>query len=281
MSKQNMLQLMREHKTLFVVIGVCLLLLELEIFALAAMKSGRKATIQVVNADGAIVYEADGANLSQFDKYYFEQNFGPLDRYDVRFITRVEPFPFRAWFAAAFGIPVGGMLLFAFLVRAYMAVFYGDSKPDGDAAEPTVESKGHSRAERLLLRMSRFNIFTIGFLILLGVVAYWVVPNLVTYLSRVGIDTLTRYKWVFLALGTIVIGLVTWIVYLRFLLAKKSLETQAELERYRLELEYQAGSDDRKRLPDAARVDPMVTWQPTSETPSEKAVQEDCPGDSR
>ncbi|MGD8251787.1 MAG: hypothetical protein PVH30_08410 [Desulfobacterales bacterium] len=275
MSKQNMLQLMREHKTLFVVIGVCLLLLELEIFALAAMKSGRKATIQVVNDDGAIVYETDGANLSQFDKYYFEQNFGPLDRYDLRFITREEPFPFRAWFVAAFGIPVGGMLLFAFLVRAYLAVFYGETKPGGDPHDQTAESMGHSPAERLLLRLSRFNIFTIGFLILLGVVAYWVVPNLIAYLSRVGIETLTRYRWVFLGIGAIVIGLVTWIVYLRFLLAKKSLETQAELERYRLELEYQSGSNDRKRLPDAGSVDPMVTWQPTVETTSEKAVQED------
>ena len=72
MSKQNILQVVREHKTLFVVIGVLLLLIEIEIFAIAAMKSGKKGTIQVLDTDGQVVYEADGDNLSQFDRYYFE-----------------------------------------------------------------------------------------------------------------------------------------------------------------------------------------------------------------
>ncbi len=262
MSKQNILQVVREHKTLFVVIGVLLLLIEIEIFAIAAMKSGKKGTIQVLDTDGQVVYEADGDNLSQFDRYYFEQNFGPLDRYQVRFVSKEVPFPFRAWFAAAIGIPVGAMLLFAFLVRAYLALFYGETAPPpSPAAGAPPGEEGASRFERLLLRLSRFNIFVIGFLILVGIVAYWVVPNLIAYVGRVGIDTLVRYKWLFVALGGVSIVLVAWVVYLRFLLAKKSIESQAELERYRLELAYRAG-EDRRLLPGEENGPAMVGWRP-------------------
>lgn len=266
MSKQNMLQIIREHKTLFVVIGVCLFLIELEIFALAAMKSGRKAVIQVLDPSETVIYEADGSNLSQFDKYYFEQNFGPLDRYDLRFVTHEVPFPFRAWFVAAIGIPVGAMLLFAFLVKAYLAIFHGETLASADS-KPLSRQAGHSRLERLLLRVSRFNIFAIGFIILTGITAYWVVPNFIAYLSRLGVETLTRYKWVFLVLGLVFLGLTIWVIYLRFLLAKKSLETQADLERYRLELEYKINVPERRALADVSEAPNMVGWNPEARNP--------------
>lgn len=275
MSKQNMLQMIREHKTLFVVIGVCLFLIELEIFALAAMKSGRKAVIQVLDPGGTVIYEADGANLSQFDKYYFEQNFGPLDRYDLRFVTSEVPFPFRAWFVAAIGIPVGGMLLFAFLIKAYLAVFHGETHARADT-KPLTRHTEHSRLERLLLRVSRFNIFTIGFIVLTGVTGYWVVPNFVAYLSRIGIEALIRYKWVFLTLGVVFLGLTIWIIYLRFLLAKKSLDSRADLERYRLELEYKTGVPERRSLTDVSGAPNMVDWNPEARHP-ETAAQRDRP----
>ncbi|MFZ7126811.1 MAG: hypothetical protein ACOWWM_11725 [Desulfobacterales bacterium] len=264
MSKQNMMQIVRDHKTMFVVIGVCLLLIEIEIFAIAAMKSGRKSTIQVLTPEGSVIYEADGSNLSQFDKYYFEQNFGPLDRYELRLATREVPFPFRAWFVAAFGIPIGAMLLFAFLVKAFLAVFYGESPETPPRADsPDDRNRREStRLERLLLRLSRYNIFIIGFLILVGIFAYWVVPNLITHLGRVGIETLSRFKWGFLGLGAVVLGLLVWIIYLRFLLARKSLESQTELERYRLELEYRSGNRDEKLLTDGSPDRPLVEWTP-------------------
>ena len=46
MSKKNLMTIIREHRTLFIVIAVGLFLIELEIFVLAAMKSGRKSVIQ-------------------------------------------------------------------------------------------------------------------------------------------------------------------------------------------------------------------------------------------
>jgi hypothetical protein len=259
MSKKNLMAILRENRTLFIVIAVGLFLIELEIFVLAAMKSGRQSVIQVMTDTGEVIYESDGRNLSQFDKYYFEQNFGPVEQYQLRLHAREVPFPFRAWFVAAFGLPVGGILLFAFVVKAYLAVFYGDKlAAHGEALSPSPEA---SMLERFLVRVSHYNIFIIGFLVLLGIMAYWVVPNFIVYLSKLGVDTLIRYKWFFLALAAIALGLLIWVIYLRYLLARKSIESRTELEKHRLALEYQHG-------PEAKQVtrqqDPtgLVNWHP-------------------
>ena len=257
MSKKNLMAILREHRTLFIVIAVGLFLIELEIFILAAMKSGNKSVIQVKNAAGEVIYESDGNNLSQFDRYYFEQNFGPLDEYHIALVSRQRPFPFRAWFVAAFGLPVGGVLLFAFIVRAYLALFYPDQLA---AASHAVDLEGESRLERILLRVSRYNVFIIGFLVLMGIFAYWVVPNLMVYVGRVSIDTLIRYKWFFITAAAVALGMLIWVIYLRYLLARKSIESRTELEKHRLELAYRHGMSDPEKLPHEPNAD-LVTWE--------------------
>ncbi|MGA6925587.1 MAG: hypothetical protein WBY88_07895, partial [Desulfosarcina sp.] len=198
-------QLIQEHKTLFIIIVVGLFLLELEIFALAAMKSGRKSWLQVIDANGNVIHESSGKNLSEFNKYYFEKTFGPFENYDVRLETRDVPFPFRAWFVAAIGIPVGAMLLFGFVVKAYVAIFHGGELQVEDSM-PTGKQGVATRLESVLHRISRMNIFIIGFLIFVGVIAYWIIPNMITYLGRTGMDAVIRFRWVFIAAGAIMVG---------------------------------------------------------------------------
>ena len=257
MSKTNLMAIIRENRTLFIVIAVGLFLIELEIFILAALKSGNKSVIQVSNALGDVIYEADGSNLSQFDRYYFEQNFGPLEQYRLRLVSRREPFPFRAWFVAAFGLPVGGILLFAFVARVYLTTFYPDQVAGPSSAAGPQDG---SRLERLLLRVSRYNIFLIGFLLLMGILAYWVVPNLIVALGRSSVEALVRHKWVFLGAAAVCLGLLIWVIYLRYLLARKSIESRTDLEKHRLELEYRQGAADRQRLSHEHRPD-LVTWE--------------------
>ena len=190
----------------------------------------------------------------------FRSTFGPLDQYEKRLEVREQPFPFRAWFTAAVGIPIGVILLFAFVVKAYVSLFYGEEaarskSPDGKTGPY------ESEFEKIVATISSFNIFTIGFLLLLAVFMYWVLPNMVTYIGRVSVDTLIRFKWVFIAAGGVVVGLFVWIIYLRYLLAKRSIDHQAELEQARLQLEYQRDPGPRARLtyaPDAPAA-PLLT----------------------
>jgi hypothetical protein len=229
-------KLIQEHKTLLLIIMIGLFLLELEIFALAVMKSGRKSWLQALDHKGNVIYETDGRQLSDFNKYYFEKTFGPFKNYNVRLQTKEIPFPFRAWFTAAVGLPLGLILLFGFIVKAYLTLFHGDRLKKDD---PAPEKQYGNKVARVLYRISRLNIFIIGFLILIGVLAYWVLPNFIVYVGQTGIETIIRFKWVFISVFGIVLGLFLWIIYLRYLLAKKSIETQAELDKFKLQLNYQ------------------------------------------
>lgn len=230
--------LIQEHKTVLIIIMIGLFLLELEIFALAVMKSGRKSWLQVLDKDGNIIHETDGRQLSDFNKYYFEKTFGPFEDYQVRLQTKEVPFPFRAWFTAAVGLPLGLMLLFGFIVKAYLTLFHGDRWKDENAS---VQTQFENKVDGALYRISRLNIFIIGFLILVGVLAYWILPNFITYVGRTSIETVVRFKWVFIGIAGILAGIVLWIIYLRYLLAKKSMETQAELDKFKLQLTYGNG----------------------------------------
>lgn len=237
---------MKEHKTFFIIVSVVLFLLEIEIFAVAAMKSGRKSWLQVLDAHGNVIHETDGQNLSDFNKYYFEKTFGPFEQYHVQLKTRDRPFPFRAWFVAAVGIPVGAVLLFAFIARAFQALFYGTEKSPQDPV--LINETYEYRFEKIIAVIGRFNIFIIGFLIFLTVFLYWVVPDLIVYMGRLGTETLIRFKWIFLSVGIILLGLIIWIIYLRYLLAKKTIDSQSEIHKYRLQLEYDKTTDTPHQL---------------------------------
>ena len=268
MKTKQISNLIQENKTLFIIIVVGLFLLELEIFALAAMKSGRQSWLQVIDAHGNVIHETSGKNLSEFNKYYFEKTFGPFENYDVRLKTRDNPFPFRAWFVAAIGIPVGAMLLFGFVVKAYVAIFHG-SEISGDDSRPACEPGLENKLELILYRISRMNIFIIGFLIFVGVISYWIIPNMITYLGRTGMDFIIRFKWVFIGLGAVVVGIGLWIVYLRYLLAKKSIESQTEIEKHRLSLEYKAHNKTALQLePSSSQSRDAIDWTPGQDSPS-------------
>lgn len=232
---RNLKSIIHENKTLFIIIAVVLFLMELQIFAIAAIKSGQQSRLQVRDQRGNLIYEIDANYLSDFNKYQFEKTFGPLDQYDVSLITREVPFPFRAWFVAAVGIPIGLVLLFAFIVHAHVSLFYGDTLKTGSSGRD--RDFHETRLETMLSRVSRFNIFTIGFLIFLAVFAYWVIPNLITFLGKTGIETLTHYKMFFITVAFIFLAIVVWVIYLRYRLALKTIESRTEIEKQRLQLE--------------------------------------------
>jgi hypothetical protein len=231
----TILKVIRENKTVFILIAVGLFLIELEIFAIAAMRSGREARLQVLNDRGELIYEADGTQLTDFNKYYFEKTFGPLADHEMRLVTSVAPFPFRAWFAAAIGVPVGAILLFGFAVRAYMAMVYPEAgRP---AAAAGVPDESETRFERIIRKVSQFNIFVIGALTFLTAVTVWMLPNMLQRIGTVGVEAIIKYRWVVLGAVIVFLALIVWVIYLRYLLARKSIESQVEVDKYRLELE--------------------------------------------
>ncbi len=237
---ESALGIIRRHGSAFIAISVFLLLLELGIFAVAALKSGSHYRLQFVDKNGDMIYETDGKNLTDFNVYHFEKTHGPVENYRRRLVKKDIPFPFRAWFVAAVGIPLGLILGFVFILRAYTAIFYGEKKMDGEQSPSGGGYK--TRMEKIIGGVQKFNIFVVGSVIFLAVIAYWILPNLVIYLGEVGVGTLVRFKWVFLIVGLAVFAVVVWIIYLKFLLAKKTMDSQVEVDKYRMQLEYKQGA---------------------------------------
>ena len=249
------------HKTLFLVLAVGLFLVELEIFAMAAMKSGRESRLQVLDPQNHVVYEARSAVLDTQEKANFEKTFGALSDYRVNVVTTQRPFPFRPWFAAAVGLPIGAVLLFGFFIRAYEALFFRAQRrcdtQDGTAGEPA------GRLEGLLTRVGRMNVFAIGGFVLIFALGLWAVPHLLAEFGRHGVALIIRYKWAALGAAGIFIGLVVWIIFLRFLLARRTIDAQADVEKYRLQLEMMGGHRSVARL--------SASQNPQLELPGEPA----------
>ncbi|HDM78367.1 MAG TPA: hypothetical protein ENG51_18185, partial [Deltaproteobacteria bacterium] len=117
----------RYQKTVLIICIVALLFIEIAVFIAALNSSGKKSRVIVYDKNGYKVFETDGTTLSTYEKVVFENNFGPLSNYHIKIESEKIPFPFRAWFAAAVGIPVGLVLIIAFIIKAYLALLYGDS----------------------------------------------------------------------------------------------------------------------------------------------------------
>ncbi len=235
-----------EHKTFFYIIAIGLFFVEIEILAIAITKSGRETHMHITDHQDNLVYMVKSNKLDETEKAYFEKTFGPLTNFQVNIVTKDRPFPIRAWLAAAVGIPIGIVLIFGFYLKAYEALFIKNG-----AAEETEFTGGSplpagSRLETLFVRISRMNIFAMGAFILLLVLGLWAVPSILTEFGQHGVATIVRYKWATLTIALIGLGLFIWIIYLRYLLARKAIETRAEVEKYRFELEM---SENRKHMP--------------------------------
>ena len=184
----------QRHQKLVLTISVFVfLLLELLIYLAAASQSGQKSRVIISDSNGAKVYETPGAVLTSYEKLVFENNFGPLSNYQLRVETESLPFPFRAWLSSAVGIPVGLILLVAFIVRAYLSLLYGDKRDQGK------DEEGAASANNTLGSVFQFfrniSIFHIGFLTILAVLILWMVPNLMQDFARLSLTAIREFQW--------------------------------------------------------------------------------------
>jgi len=243
--KSTIMKLIENNKRLFIIIGICLFLIEMEIFAVAILKSGNQSKIVVINDKNDVIYEADGSNLTDFNKYYFEKNFGSLDQYDVKLQSKHVPFPFRAWFTAAFGVPVGIVLLIAFIFKAVATLLGEDDKSSSADKKPP---DNQTAIEGLLYRLNDINVFIVGTIIFICVLGYWIIPNFIAYIGEVGAQTILRFKWFFLVGSILLFGIFIWVIYLRYLLATKTIESKTEIEKQKLKLTYQGDMEAAKQI---------------------------------
>ena len=219
----------RRHQRIVLQAAVIILLLMQVVIYFAAWKNtGEQSFVIVTDAKGNTVYETKGDGLSSFEKLTLTNTFGPMENYSVNVKTRDVHFPFRAWLSAAIGIPIGLVLLVAFVIKAYFSLFYGE-----DTSNELDEHSGVTDGSNLLGNFfqifQRISIFHIGFLVI------WLIPNFIASFAHFGLDVLKEFKWFLTALFLLFTALFTWGMYLRYKLSAKMIEKQLDLEKFRIE----------------------------------------------
>lgn len=237
MREKSWSEIVEDYKILLVVIIVGFFILEIGIWAAASMGSGKQSWIQVMDEKDQVIYEVKGSTLTNFNKYYFENTFGSLEQYQVKLLSKETPFPFRAWLSAAVGLPVGLVLLLTFVLKAATALIQGRNLSAEPAAEPSAAPE--NKAERLLFKLSSLNVFIIGFLLICAVLLYWIIPNMLTFLGRAGIETFENYKYFFMAVVAVLFLLFAGFMYMRYQLARKSMDAQTEIRKFEIQLEHE------------------------------------------
>ncbi|MCU0587330.1 MAG: hypothetical protein MUF52_04155 [Syntrophobacteraceae bacterium] len=237
----------RYLKIVLVVSVLAFLVLELLIYLGAASQAGTKSRTVVLDSEGNKVFETAGSALSSYEKLVFENNHGPIQNFRMQLQTETLSFPFRAWLSAAVGIPIGLILLVSFLVKVYLALLYGEEpeKPDLSADGAGVRD----RIGSIYQSFHRFNVFHLGFLVLMSVLMFWVVPNFLQDFAKVSLAAIRDYKWFFAGASIFLAVIITWIIYLRYRLSKQMLENQFNIEKFRIETQLLARTEPAPLLP--------------------------------
>lgn len=256
----DLFQRERYHKLILLVSVGAFLLLEFLIFLASASQAGDKSRVLILDTNGNKIHESVGTTLSSYDKGFFEFYHGPIENYRLQVKTETLPFPFRAWLTAAIGIPVGIILLLAFIVRSYMALVYGEQRPD-DTASPSKNRLGF-----LASALEHFSVFHIGFAVLLAVLILWMVPNFLGDFFKIGLASIREYKLFFLGAAIFLGVLIAWVIYLRYKLSKQALENQFNLEKQRLEYRLLLQHETPALLPGIAH-GPASGQTPSAESP--------------
>ncbi len=236
MSNIKLLELFEARKSAKVVLAVSvilLLVLEIAVYVAVSTQSGLKSRVVIEDSSGTKVYESSGAALSAYEKMMFENNFGPLRNFNTHVETELVPFPLRTWVLLAIGLPMGLILLLAFLVQVWMLLLNGEQK-EGGPGEASAGRNKSTRFDSFLSASRNFTVLHVGFVIVLVMLILWLVPSFLGDMAKSCLAAVQDYQWFFLGLSIFAGALLTWIIYLRYKLSKQMLLNQLEIEKYRI-----------------------------------------------
>ncbi len=209
---------LRQEKKTIALLVISFLVVELVIYLAAASMSGMEYRVLVETPDGRVLYETPGKSLTKYEEISLENQFGSLSNYKIRVVSKERPFPFRGWLAASVGIPVGSILVLAFVIRGYFAIF-----EKGGEALDLDESPKPKGIKSIFYLIKRLSIFQLGFLVVLLVISVWIIPDFIKQNMVV--------LWIVLAFLAF---LVVWIIYLRYRLYREMLAYRFELAKMKI-----------------------------------------------
>jgi len=211
---------------------IFVVLCEFLIFFTAYNISGEKKRLQVQTKTGELLYEVNGERLESFDKYYFENNFGSLDSYEIRLVEKSIPFPVRGWLFGSIAVPVGLSLILIFFVKI-LSFFY----PRLNLKFKESENNFFQKDSKFQIKTKFFNlnIFYAGVFLFAVSFVFWALPIVFNSASDRFLYTVSQYPLIFLIFFLSVFIFLFYFVYLKFRLRKYEIEKKYLIELKKIE----------------------------------------------
>jgi hypothetical protein len=211
---------------------IFVVLCEFIIFFSAYNISGEKKKLQVRTKSGELVYEVNGERLQSFDKYYFENNFGSLENYELRLVEKNVPFPVRGWFFASIAFPVGLSLILIFFFKI-LSFFHPNLKSRIKETETDFFQKDSKF--QIKTKFFNLNIFYAGLFLFAVSFIFWALPIVFNSAADRFLYTVSQYPLIFSVLFLSVFIFLFYFVYLKFRLKKFEIEKRYLIELKRIE----------------------------------------------
>jgi cytochrome bd-type quinol oxidase subunit 2 len=181
-----------------------------------------------------------------------------VENYIVRVVTKERAFPFRAWLAASIGIPIGAILILAFIIRGYMTIFDNNRRNE----HPSFNDQTIFKTSKLSFIgwIQSLSLFHLGVVVLVLLIALWIIPNAVSEIAAKIVSFMERHPVICAGFLLFAAVIVVWVIYLRYKLSREVIRYQFELAKMRLE---------RKALPEYQELDQKLLGNPSSIEPKE------------
>jgi len=216
------------EKKILIFTSAIIFIAEIIIFFSAFSISGTSRWLQVKNSSGDLLYEVKGDRLPSFDKYYFENNFGPLDKYKISLIEKYSSFPVRGWLFASIAFPVGIFILGLFFIKAIVIFFPSFS----DQINFDLK-KGFTI--KLPFVNFKLNIYLLLVLVLAISFLLWALPILFDSAIVRFLYLISSYPIFFSIFFGALFFIVIYLLYLRYRLKKFEVEKKYAIELKRVE----------------------------------------------
>lgn len=233
--ENNFREFVENHVPGMFTIVTILAVIEIIILLSCIIVSRDKDIVRITNPDNEIVYERsyDAPNIGEFKRLYGIINF-KKEGYTVQRYAAVREFPTRAWIALSICVPMVLVMFVVFIVKVFTDVFHINFKNQGRRRRRKSSSGFEdTRFEKLFSTLERMNIYTLGFTILLVVFLYWVIPDLLIYLSKVSYQTISELKWVIFGLVILAGAFLILKIYFSYKTKTEFIRQQAEIQKNR------------------------------------------------
>ncbi|MGD8252303.1 MAG: hypothetical protein PVF20_08315 [Desulfobacterales bacterium] len=218
-------------------------MIEFGILMVCVIYSANHDIVRITNSKNEVVYEDvyNASNILEFKKIYGVDNF----KEEGFVVTRVDvdnQFPTRAWIALSICVPLVIILFVAFIINVFEDVFHQKkaNKGKGEEGDQTPDFE-ETAFEKLFSTLGRLNIYSLGCTVLVVAFLYWMVPDLLLYVGKVGYQTISELKWVILGLFLFLGIYLILNAILSYKTRNELIRQQAEIQKNRDRLLIEAG----------------------------------------